>query len=89
MDFLHLDGLCRFSGWGDLVLNGEHGKGKVVHLNDVFCVGFNEKWYVLEKRRVMIGIMVKMVQTHSLREKPIFCGARSCVEEIPEKDMSG
>jgi hypothetical protein len=31
----------------------------------------------------------RMVQMQSPREKNVFCGPRSCVEEIPEKDMSG
>ena len=35
MDFLYLDGLCCISGWVDLVLNGELGKGKLVCHDDV------------------------------------------------------
>ncbi len=35
---------------------------------------------------MVIVVVVKMVQTHSLGEKTmVFCRARSCVEEIPEK----
>jgi hypothetical protein len=45
MDFLHLDGLRRFSRWADLVLNGELGKGKAVSHNDVLC-WFDEEWCV-------------------------------------------
>jgi hypothetical protein len=37
MDFLSLDGLHRFSGVVDLVLNGELGKGKVVCNDNVLC----------------------------------------------------
>jgi hypothetical protein len=66
VDFLCLDGLCCFSRWEDLILNGELSKEKAVRHDDVFCVGFDEKWYVLENRRVMIVVTVKMVQTHSL-----------------------
>ena len=49
------------------------------------CVGINEKWYVLEKRGVMIVFTVKTVQTHSLWETTILCGSRSRVEEISEE----
>ena len=35
--FLCLDGLCHFSGWVDLVLNGELGKGKAVRHDDGLC----------------------------------------------------
>ena len=45
MEFHHLDGLHCFSGWADLVLNGELDKGKAVHHDDVLW-WFNEKWYV-------------------------------------------
>ncbi len=37
MNFLCLDGLCRFSGWVDLVLNGELSKGKAVRHDGVLC----------------------------------------------------
>jgi hypothetical protein len=50
----------------DLVLNGELGKGNAVCHDDAFVLDFIEKWYVLEKRCVMIIVTVKMVQTHSL-----------------------
>jgi hypothetical protein len=50
----------------DLVLNGELNKGNTVCHDDAFVLDFIEKWYMLEKRRVMIIVTVKMVQTHSL-----------------------
>ena len=43
MCFLHLDGLHIFSGWAYLILNGEFGKRKSVHHDDMFCVGSMKK----------------------------------------------
>ena len=40
MNLFCLDGLRCFSGWEDLVLNGELGKEKKVRHDDVFCVWF-------------------------------------------------
>ena len=89
MCFLCLDGLHIFSRQAHLVLNGELGKRKLV-CHDEYCVGSMKKgmggkvwcddhfceWRWFKHRAWERG-------------KNGFHGARSCVEEMPERDMGG